>query len=143
MIRGFKTEDLEPMMNIWLETNMQAHDFIPKSYWQNNKTAVERLLPDAVIIVYEDGDAVAGFVGLLGNYIAGIFVDRERQSRGIGKALLDHVKENYAELSLHAYKKNDRAVNFYKRENFVVLKETVDENTGETELVMHWTKRIN
>ena len=58
----------------------------------------------------------------------------------MGKALLDHVKESCSQLSLQVYKRNSRAVGFYLREGFVILNEQMDENTGETELVMSWTK---
>jgi putative acetyltransferase len=140
MIREFKSDELEIVMKIWLETNIRAHNFIPESYWRKNYETVKGTLPDATIIVYEDGHIIQGFVGLMGNYIAGIFVNEKCQSQGVGKALLDHIKENHAELSLHVYKKNVRAVKFYLRESFVVFNEQIDENTGEAELVMNWTK---
>ena len=33
MVRDFQAEDLNRIMELWLETNIQAHDFIKKSYW--------------------------------------------------------------------------------------------------------------
>jgi len=45
-------------------------------------------------------------------------------------------------LSLQVYKRNYRALKFYLREDFVVSREQVDENTGEVELVMNWTKGV-
>lgn len=138
MIREFKIDDLDTIMDIWLKVNIESHDFIPESYWQKNYEAVKGMLPDAAIFVYEDGNSIQGFVGLMGSYIAGIFVNGNCQSRGVGRALLDHVKESHSELSLHVYKKNVHAVKFYQRESFVVSKEQVDENTSEPELVMNW-----
>ena len=38
--------------------------------------------------------AIRGFVGMAGDYLAGIFVDRRSRSMGIGKTLLDYVKES-------------------------------------------------
>ncbi|MEL7564729.1 MAG: N-acetyltransferase [Dehalobacterium sp.] len=140
MIREFKIDELETVMKIWLETNIKAHDFIDESYWQGNYELVKEMLPNATIFVYEDDNAIKGFVGLMENYIAGIFVNLNSQSKGIGKALLDYVKENHSELSLQVYRKNIRAVKFYIREDFIVLKEQIDENTGEVELVINWTK---
>lgn len=142
MIRRFKIDNLEAVMKIWLESNILAHDFISQNYWQENYKQVEKVLPDAEIFVYEEGDAVLGFIGLTENYIAGIFVDANSQSQGIGKALLDHVKKSSSQLSLQVYKKNSRAVRFYIREGFDVLNEQTDEHTGETELVMSWIKSI-
>ena len=36
------------------------------------------------------------------------------------------------------YAKNERAVRFYKRENFTVLSEQIEEATGEKEYSMTW-----
>lgn len=140
MIRKFKIDDLDKVMKIWLETNIKAHDFIDKSYWQGNYEMVKEMLPNSRIFVYEDNNIIQGFVGLTESYIAGIFINENSQSKGIGKALLNYVKENHSELSLQVYKKNIRAVEFYLREDFVVSKEQIDENTGEVELVLNWTK---
>ena len=139
MIRKFKIDELEIVMKIWLETNIAAHDFISEDYWHRNYGLVKKMLPNATIFVYEEDNAILGFIGLTENYIAGIFIDANSQSKGIGKALLDYVKKSYSKLSLQVYKKNSCAVIFYMREGFVVLNEQTDENTGETELVMNWT----
>lgn len=141
MIRKFKTDDLDVIMEIWLRTNVEAHDFIADSYWLKNYDSVKSMLPDAEIFVYEDNGKIQGFVGLMENYIAGIFVSQDCQSHGIGKALLDQIKNQYAELFLHVYEKNVRAVRFYQRESFVVSKAQADECTREAELVMNWKKQ--
>lgn len=140
MIREFKMNDLEAIMELWLNTNIAAHDFIDPGYWQGNYDQVKALLPDATLYVYEEDNYILGFVGLMEDYIAGIFVDGKNQSKGIGKALLDYVKESHHQLSLQVYRRNTRAVNFYLREGFVIAQEQRDENTGEIELVMEWKK---
>ena len=33
MIRKMKSTDLDKVMDIWLFSNIQAHDFIPEEYW--------------------------------------------------------------------------------------------------------------
>lgn len=131
MIRALEADESDIVMKLWLETNIKAHDFINESYWQMNYDLVKEMLPNATIFVYEDNHAIQGFVGLM---------DSNSQSKGMGKALLDYVKENHSELSLQVYRKNVRAVKFYIKENFIVLKEQIDENTGEIELVMNWIK---
>lgn len=139
MIRKFKIEELDIITKIWLETNIKAHSFINEGYWHGNYEMVKNLLPDATVLVYEADNAISGFIGLMDNYIAGIFVDYNNQSKGIGKALLYYAKDTHSELTLHVYKKNVQAVKFYIREKFIILKEQVDENTGEIELIMKWT----
>lgn len=137
MIREYRETDLDRIMNLWLETNICAHDFIDENYWRSNYDQVRQMMPEATLYVYEV-NTIKGFIGLSGNYIAGIFVETDSQSKGIGKGLLDYVKERNKELILHVYKKNKRAVNFYLREGFVIDSEQMDKNTNEIELVMKW-----
>lgn len=138
MIRAFKEQDIDQLMQLWLATNVSAHSFISPEYWQSNYEAVKAMLPSATLCVYEENNAVQGFVGLTGSYIAGIFVAQNVQSKGIGKKLLEHVKATQNTLLLNVYKANARAVDFYLREGFVFMSEAVDESTGQVEYSMKW-----
>lgn len=142
MIRQFKKNDLPAVMQIWLDTNIKAHDFIPKEYWESNYEIVKEILPDAEIYVHEDDTAgfIDGFIGLTDNYIAGIFVKEDKQSKGIGKQLLNYVKNIKPNISLSVYQKNTKAVLFYKREQFQIVSESVDDITNEKEFIMEWNK---
>ena len=60
------------------------------------------------------------------------------QSHGIGKSLLDYIKDKKVRLQLNVYQKNVRAMSFYQREGFAIQSERMDEFTGETEYVMDW-----
>lgn len=142
MIRQFKKNDLPAVMQIWLDTNIKAHDFIPKEYWENNYEIIKEILPDAEIYVHEDDTAgfVDGFIGLTDNNIAGIFVKEDKQSKGIGKQLLNYVKNIKPNISLSVYQKNTKAVRFYKREQFKIVSENVDDITNEKEFIMEWNK---
>lgn len=141
MIRIFSSEDINSIMGIWLEGNIQAHEFIPESYWTHNYDLVRSLISKAEVYVYEniaENDGIAGFIGLQDNYIAGLFIREDARSKGIGKQLLDFVKQQKQHLSLHVYKQNERAVSFYLREGFAVYSENLDEATGAIEYEMHW-----
>lgn len=36
MIRVLQKADIERVVDIWLDTNLKAHYFIPGQYWKNN-----------------------------------------------------------------------------------------------------------
>lgn len=140
MIRAFQEHDITAVMQIWLDTNLQAHSFIPKEYWTGHYETVQQQLPQAEVYVYED-DAlrqIMGFIGLSGQYIAGIFVTAAAQSNGIGKQLLDYAKGLKPALQLSVYEKNARAAAFYQREGFLVQSEGMDGGVHEKELLMSW-----
>ena len=54
--------------DIWLKTNLEAHDFIPGQYWTSNYEAVKKMLPQAEVYVYEDNKIIQGFVGVRDEY---------------------------------------------------------------------------
>lgn len=142
MIRNLKENDLFVVMQIWLDTNIIAHRFIPKKYWIDNYAMVKDTLPQAEIYVYEDDNTsqIGSFIGLTDNYIEGIFVREAIQSKGIGKQLLNYAKEIKSSLRLNVYQKNTRAITFYQREQFVIRSEIIDDSTNEKEFIMTWSK---
>ncbi|WP_304651623.1 N-acetyltransferase [uncultured Ligilactobacillus sp.] len=141
MIRKFRTDDLEQVMELWLVTNISAHDFIPAKYWQANYTLVKAMLPQADIWVYEERNELLGFIGLQADNIAGIFVANKAQGKGIGSQLLAKAKQERKQLSLAVYAKNERALNFYRCADFAVVNEQLDEATGQAEYQMEWKAR--
>ena len=36
MVRQYSDNDIDAVMQIWLDTNIQAHHFIPSDYWRTN-----------------------------------------------------------------------------------------------------------
>ena len=138
MIRKLQDADIDRVADIWLDANLKAHSFISPQYWKGNFETVKKMLPQAEVYVYENDREIWGFIGLNGAYIEGIFVSGEMQSRGVGKRLLDFVKTKKTELRLNVYQKNMRAIRFYQREGFKILREGMDEATGEKDYEMTW-----
>ena len=138
MIRKLQKVDINRVADIWLKTNLKAHFFIPEQYWISNYEFVKEMLPQAEVYVYEDDKMIQGFIGVSDEYIEGIFVSDEMQSCGIGKMLLDYIKDKKDRLQLKVYQKNVRAMSFYQREGFTIQSEEMDEFTGEKEYVMNW-----
>ena len=141
MIRELRKVDINKVADIWLDTNIKSHYFIPAQYWKSNLELVKKLLLQATVYVYEDKQEIQGFIGLSDEYIEGIFVSAEMQSQGIGKILLNYVKGKRNTLLLNVYQKNTRAISFYQREGFEIRCNGIDEATGERDYVMAWQRK--
>ena len=141
MIRKLLNGDIDRVADIWLKTNLKAHYFISNQYWKSNYELVKEMMSQSEVYVYEDDKMIQGFVGLNDEYIEGIFVSEEMQSCGIGKLLLDYIKDKKEKLQLNVYQKNARAISFYQREGFIVQCEGLDEATGEKEYTMLWKQK--
>lgn len=103
-----------------------------------NFSMVEKQLLQAAIYVCETEGIIQGFIGMTGEYIAGLFVDRASRCLGVGAQLLNYAKQVHNTLSLSVYEKNIRAAAFYLREGFSIVERKLDEDTGETEYIMIW-----
>lgn len=142
MIRKFKEEDTVKVMTIWTKGNFQAHSFIDKDYWLLNFNKVkDEYLKKANTYVYVEDDTIKGFISVLDDYYIGaLFVRREYKRQGIGRKLLNYVKERYDRLELNVYEKNMDAILFYVSQGFVNQKIQIDGETNEKEYVMEWKK---
>lgn len=140
MIRKLQEDDISQVLKIWLDSNIDAHNFIPNDFWLRNLQFVETILPQSEVYVFLYNNSISGFIGLNDDFIEGLFVDSKYRSKGIGKQLLDYVKLNHHILKLNVYVKNIRAVDFYKRNGFYINKNFVDELTSEKNYEMIWSK---
>ena len=141
MIRKIQNTDINRVADIWLKTNFKAHDFIPEQYWTSNYELVKEMMSQSEVYVFEVDKMIQGFVGLNNEYIEGIFVSEEMQSCGIGKLLLNYIKDKKDRLQLNVYQKNARAISFYQREGFIIQCKGLDEATGEKEYTMLWKQK--
>ena len=141
MIRELQRDDINKVADIWLDTNIKAHHFIPAQYWKSNFESIKEALPYAEVYVYEHDTEIRGFIGLNDEYIEGIFVSGEMQSKGVGKILINYAKDKKHKLLLNVYQKNTGAISFYQREGFELQHSGLDEATGEKEYVMAWEQK--
>lgn len=79
-------KDLEEVACIWLDSNIETHNFISESYWRRNFQIVKEMFLDTEVYVFEKEGVIQGFVGVMEDYIAGIFVESVLQDQqGIGE----------------------------------------------------------
>ncbi|MDO1604605.1 GNAT family N-acetyltransferase [Lactobacillus sp. YT155] len=132
--------DFEQITKIWLDSNLEVHNFIKKSYWLRNVNYVKQALLKAEILAYKVEDEILGFTGVKEEYIEGLFVADSQRGKGIGSELLAELKNQHDTLKLFVYKKNQKAVNFYLAKDFQIFSEELEEETGELNISMFWKK---
>lgn len=142
MIRKFKEEDTTKVMAIWTKGNFEAHSFIDKDYWLLNYNKVkDEYLKKSETYVYTENNDIKGFISILNNeYIGALFIKNEYRRSGIGRKLINFVKEKYDKLTLNVYEKNINAILFYTKLGFINQKIQIDDKTNEKEYVMEWRK---
>ncbi|WP_165815219.1 GNAT family N-acetyltransferase [Levilactobacillus bambusae] len=133
--------DLNQVLEVWLKGNFDGHPFVDQSVWLHALPQVRQMLTGFTVVVHRNqSGTIDGFLGCEAGNIEGLFVLPASQHQGVGSALLDTVKEQHPSLTLHVYEKNERAVQFYRRANFLMQSRGIDPLTGEADLTMHWQR---
>ncbi|MYL56262.1 GNAT family N-acetyltransferase [Virgibacillus halodenitrificans] len=141
MIREYKNTDIDTLVDIWYKGSLQAHDFIDYVYWESQiKEMKDKYIPMSETYVITDQTKIKGFISMVEDYLAALFIDVTYQNNGAGKELLNFVKRQRNEIQLKVYKENFSAVRFYEKNEFIIKKELTDESTNKQEYLMEWTR---
>nr|WP_107987611.1 GNAT family N-acetyltransferase [Breoghania corrubedonensis] len=118
-IRPYAASDMKILSSIWFNASLEAHAFLGEDLLRRQRVLIEKTyLEEAEVWVACVDGAPVGFIGLLGAFIGGLFVDPSAQGQGIGRALVAHARARKGELSLEVYAENVRACAFYRRLGF-------------------------
>jgi len=135
VIRPFTSGDIEELLDVWYRASLIAHRFLTEELFEDERAEIiERWLPSAETNVYEADGGVVGFIALIGNEVGAIFVDPDHQGRGIGRALMDHVRRSRPFLELDVCEANGIGRRFYDAYGFQVVDRYVDDGTGQSGL---------
>jgi putative acetyltransferase len=103
------------LSDIWLRASVMAHPFLGEARLREERRQIEEIyLPKAETFVASFEQRPVGFIGLLDNFIGGLFVDPDRARQGIGRTLVDYALTQKRELTLEVYAANEQACAFYR-----------------------------
>lgn len=140
MIRLLDEKDIDAVMDIWLKTNITAHNFIPEKYWIGNFHAIKgEYLPTSENYIFIENNDVKAFISIIeGHFIGALFVAKEYQARGIGQKLINHCKDLYKNLDVAVYEENKKALAFYEKCDFGISRKQKNSDSGHPEYIMNW-----
>lgn len=131
MIRKYTEDDLDALLDTWYQASLVAHSFLSKQFLAAERIAIqEKFLPAAETWVYEERGRVVGFVAMIGEMVGGLFVTPSAQRRGIGQALLDHVRPSRDRLEVEVFTANEIGHAFYVRYGFETVGTRMCEESG-------------
>lgn len=119
-ITRYQPHEVEHLLAIWLAASRVGHPFLSEEDLAAQHALVRDVyLPQAEMWVIRRGDEIAGFIGLLGNVIGGLFIDPALHGQGLGRALIERARRLKGRLAVEAYEANAGAVGFYRQCGFV------------------------
>lgn len=81
MIKELENFEINEVLDIWLKTNIKAHNFINKNYWINNYELVKtEYIPNSKTFVYKEHTIIKGFISIMNDsFIGALFVLKDYQ----------------------------------------------------------------
>ena len=142
MIRAFKTTDSEAIITIWYDTQSLAHPFLSNEFIDKVRVMMKDIfIPNSKTWVYENDDEIIGFVSMMNNEIGGLFVNPNKQSKGIGTTLVNYVKTMHESLEVEVFKNNTIGTSFYNKYGFKLIKSYLHEETNEMVLRLEFNAK--
>ncbi|MCB2254165.1 acetyltransferase [Pseudomonas chlororaphis] len=121
IIRQATNADHPQLLDIWLRSVRATHHFLKDS-------DIEALLPQLrdiylpaveLWVAVDAEDCPLGFIGLNEHHVEMLFIEPDLRGKGIGRALLDHVRSSRSQMSVDVNEQNPEAVGFYLHYGFV------------------------
>jgi GNAT superfamily N-acetyltransferase len=125
--------------NAWIDATQwlpraRAHDDVVRHYR-------DTVFPARKVVVAEE-DVVVGYAIRDGVEVTALFVAEGARRRGVGAALLDHLRQGADRLQLWTFVANDGARRFYAREGFVEVRRTAGDNEeGLPDVLLEWKRK--
>jgi putative acetyltransferase len=142
-LRRYDARDEDAAIALWLRTWQAAYpqlDFAERLAWWRERWRDE-LVPDAEIMIAEDGGVIIGFVSVDPRtlYLDQIVVAPEQWGSGVGAALVAEAKRRSPMgLDLDVNIDNARAIRFYAKHGFVISGAGVNPISGKPVHRMRW-----
>lgn len=142
-IRPILNEDTDTLVKIWLEASSFAHGFLGAERLALHAVQVRDIyLQQAENWVITQDHKPVGFIGLIDQFIGGLFIDPHVHGRGLGKQLLNHAMQLKTLLELDVYALNTQAHGFYLRNGFVETARNPTDSEGLPFAVIHMRRDL-
>ncbi|WP_259781757.1 GNAT family N-acetyltransferase [Aestuariispira ectoiniformans] len=131
VVRAFDPADTDRLLEIWLAASKIGHPFLGDAVLRDQMKLVRDIyLPQAETWVACKTHRAIGFIGLLDNFIGGLFVDPSFHGHGIAKTLINAASSRYPSLDVDVYEDNPIAPTVYQRLGFREISRRLTDDDG-------------
>ena len=141
MLNNFNKKDIDIIMKIWKDNNQKYQGFMGNQYWIDKYIQTRDEFLNSKIYVYTESTKILAFIVFdADGRVLNIQVKPEIQREGIGKLLLEKIKNENSNLCVKVFEKNINAILFFKAMGFRKTGENLDDTTNENVYDMKWNQ---
>jgi putative acetyltransferase len=127
------------LFRIWRDAVEATHHFLSvedRNFFSH--LVREQYLPATQFTVaVDEADRPVAFLGMTGAKIDALFVAPDQHGRGIGRRMIEHVRQGQPKLSVDVNEQNEGAVAFYKRLGFRRAGRSQFDDSGRPYPILH------
>ena len=139
MLKQFDKKNIDIIMKIWKDNNIMFQPFIANSFWADNYVKARDSFLNNNVCVYTEATKILAFIASNeNNEIINIQVLPEIQREGIGRLLVQNLKNHNSSLTARVYEKNTVALMFFRAIGFKKIDENIDEDVNEKYYILKW-----
>lgn len=142
-VRAASAADVDAVADLCRRTRQASLPFLPDLHTAAEDRVYFRdvvFAGDEVHVAERDGKLV-GAIAFGDGWVSQLYVDPAEHGRGIGSALLRLAMDAQPELQLWTFQKNDRALRFYARHGFALVRMTDGDNEErEPDALLAWSR---
>ena len=108
MLKQFDKNDIDIIMKIWKDNNHRFQGFIDDNYWISNYSDVKNSFLTNKVYTYTESSRILAYVAFdeKNNELLNIQVMPEILREGIGKILIEKIKQSTNTMHVKIYEKN-------------------------------------
>lgn len=142
-IEKAKEEDMAEVAQLFRMTRESELSYLPNLHTTQEDVSFFRTKVfgrQTVYVLRENNVRLVGFIAFDTEWIHHLYILPELTGQGLGAQLIKLAKKNSKNLQLWAFKRNQRAIKFYQKHRFKIIKETDGNENEEKEpdVLMQW-----
>jgi putative acetyltransferase len=142
-IEKAKEEDIAEVARLFKTTRESELPYLPKLHTPQEDVSFFRakvFSQQTVHVLREDRVRLVGFIAFDSEWIHHLYILPELTGHGLGTQLMKLAKKNSKNLQLWAFERNVRAIRFYQKHGFKIIKKTDGNENEEKEpdVLMQW-----
>lgn len=131
------TADYNSLLKIWERSVLATHYFLTEDIIAEIKDAlIPHYFPNVDLYAIDENGSLAGFVGLANDNIEMLFIDCNKQGRGLGSMLIEFAKAHGAKF-VDVNEQNPTALEFYDAKGFCITGRDECDEAGRPFPILH------
>ncbi len=146
-IEEAKEEDMQEVARVFRTTRESELPYLPNLHTPQEDVSFFRSKVfgrHTVHVLKENDVRLVGFITFDSEWIHHLYILPELTGHGLGAQLMKLAKKNSKNLQLWAFQRNQRAIKFYQKHGFKIIKETdgSENEENEPDVLMQWAKPL-